>query len=165
MDEFRAAAERMSFEIVVASMISDRIRMPLLGYFALVAPLLVAMLYVAEATMGPPGAMKYASDGPVLARRTPAKIETVQILTVRESLQVPASAIAAAQPAEPDPARTGGITVRSLQADASAAPARPAARPVRNTARPKPARTVREAPRERDRYAFEPRQRPFFGIW
>jgi hypothetical protein len=147
-------------------MVPDRIRMPLLGYFALVAPLLVAMLYVAEATMGPPGAMKYASEAPVLVKREPSRaLAGLPILTVRDSMQVPASAIAAASPLEPDPARTGGITVRSMQADATATPARPSSRPARNPSRPKQTRTVREVQPERDRYAFEPRQRPFFGIW
>jgi hypothetical protein len=75
----------------------DRIRVPLLGYFVVVTPLLLGGMIAADAYLGPPEPMRGTVDTPVLAlTKRASTANAVQILTVRESMPVPLSALAAA---------------------------------------------------------------------
>ena len=77
----------------------DRIRVPLLGYFAIVAPVLLGCLFAADAFMEPGAPMKFAAAAPVLALATkrPPAAGSVQILTVREAVPVRQSALTAVE--------------------------------------------------------------------
>ncbi len=146
-------------------MVVSRIRMPLFAYCAVVAPALLGLLFAAEALLGPPGPMALSSDGPVLVKRQSAETDSVKILTVRDSLEVPDSALAAAGE---QPRRSAAVALRP--ASQPAVPARPAASAGESRKRVA-AETKRSAPRiaregdRRDLYAFEPRQRSFFSVW
>ncbi|MEW6450530.1 MAG: hypothetical protein AB1490_07785 [Pseudomonadota bacterium] len=126
-------------------MFRQRVRVPVLGYFAIVAPVLLGFLALAEVVMGPPPPMPASADAPVLFKKQVAADASVQVLTVPPPIPVPASEVTGSVPQ---------ITVTPSEA------ARPAARPVQETAKKKVAKPARPA-EPRDRYAFDPLSRPF----
>jgi hypothetical protein len=88
--------------------------MPILAYFAFVAPALVGLLFVAEAMMGPPGPMPLTTSATGIPVAFVAP-KTAPILTVREGVvaDLPKDAgsyalastgpVVAAAPAQPEP--------------------------------------------------------------
>jgi hypothetical protein len=162
-------------------MVASRIRMPLFAYAAVVAPALLGLLYAAEAMMGPPGAMPLSSEAPVLAKRESARTDGVQVLTVREPVVVPATALAWNETIRtPEPERQAAVKTEQAEPAAptttptaaatdgrSGSDTRPAEEPRKKAAavkKKKPARVARERVRH-DGYAYEPRQPSFFNIW
>jgi hypothetical protein len=73
-----------------------RVTVPLLGYFVVVTPALLGLLFAAEAAIGPLEPIKLSTPAPeVLIKRHQRKADSIQILTVREQVPVPASELAA----------------------------------------------------------------------
>lgn len=76
--------------------------MPLLGYFGIVGSILVGLLYVASAQLGPPSRLSVTTDFHGLP--APYKAQSSPILTVREAPAPDMPATTVAQPAvTPDP--------------------------------------------------------------
>lgn len=126
-------------------MFRQRVRVPVLGYFAIVAPVLLGFLALAEVVMGPPPPMPASADAPVLFKKQVAADASVQVLTVPPPIPVPAAEITGSIPQ---------ITVTPPEQS------RPAARQVQEPAKKKVAKPARPA-EPRDRYAFDPFSRPF----
>lgn len=127
-------------------MFRQRVRVPVFGYFAVVAPVLLGFLALAEAVMGPPPPMPASANAPVLFKKQVAADASVQVLTVPAPIPVPASEIT-----------TGSIpriTVTPSEASRSAP------RQVHEPVKKKVAKPARPA-EPRDRYAFDPSSRPF----
>jgi hypothetical protein len=121
------------------------VRVPVLGYFAVVAPVLLGFLVLAEAAMGPPPPMPTSANAPVLFKKQVAADAAVRILTVQPSIPVPASEIT-----------TGSIPqITVTPSEASRAPARQ----VQESAKKKVAKSARPA-EPGSRYAFDPFSRP-----
>ena len=88
--------------------------MPLLAYFTVVGSVLVALLYVAEAQLGPPTSLSVTTN--FYGVPQPWKPETVAILTVREA--------PAPQISKPEaPAKTAAQSAEAGSALAKAEPA------------------------------------------
>jgi hypothetical protein len=127
-------------------MFRQRVRLPLFGYFAFVAPVLLGFLVLASTLMGPPPPMPASASAPVLFKKQVPADASVQILSVPAPIPVPSSALSANIPQ---------ITV--TPSDVSGA-----ARQMQDPAKKKVAKPVRPAD-PRDRYAFDP-SRPFGTI-
>ena len=128
-------------------MFRQRVRVPLLGFFAVVAPVLLGFLVLAEAVMGPPPPMPASASAPVLFKKQFAADAAVKILTVPAPIAVPASEVTGSIPQ---------ITVTPSEASSTA-------RHVHEPAKKKATKTVR-SPEPRDRYAFDPFSRPFGSV-
>jgi len=79
-------------------MFRQRVRVPVLGYFAIVAPVLLGFLALAEVVMGPPPPMPASADAPVLFKKQVAADVSVQVLTVPPPIPVPASEVTGSVP-------------------------------------------------------------------
>jgi hypothetical protein len=117
-------------------MVRQRVRLPLFAYFACVAPVLLGVLVISSALMGPPPRMPASPGAPVLFKRQAAADASVRILTVPPSIPVPAAAVSAGIP---QITVTPSEMARTTQAQ-DAAKKRVARRPAER----------------RDRYAFDP---------
>lgn len=130
-------------------MFRQRVRVPVLGYFAIMAPVLLGFLALTETIMGPPPPMPASANAPVLFKKQAAADASVQVLTVPAPIPVPASEIT-----------TGSVP--QITVTPSEAP-RPAAKQVQKQAdepaKKKVAKPARPA-EPRDRYAFRP-----FGLF
>ncbi len=125
-------------------MFRQRVRVPLLGYFAVIAPVLLGFLVLAEAAMGPPPPMRASASAPVLFKKQVAADAAVKVLTVPAPIAVPASELTGSIPQ---------ITVTPSEASS-------AARYVHEPAKKKANKTARTPEQPRDRYAFDPFSRP-----
>ena len=100
--------------------------MPILAYFAVVAPVLLGLLCLAETVMGPPGAMPLTTSatGLPVAYVAPS---TTPVLTVREGLvaEIPKS-----QGASKD-GQKDSYALASAASIPVAAPAQPSVKPVK----------------------------------
>ena len=122
-------------------MFRQRVRVPLLGYFAIMAPVLLGFLVLAEAAMGPPPPMPASASAPVLFKKQVAADASVQILTVPAPIPVPASEIT-----------TGSVPqITVTPSETSRIPARQAEVQTKK----KPTKTARPA-EPRNRYASGP---------
>jgi hypothetical protein len=92
--------------------------MPLLAYFAFVAPVLFGLLFVAEATMGPPGPMPLTTSATGIPAAFVAP-KTAPILTVREGLVADL------------PKDAGSYALASKESVPVATPAPPPSKPVK----------------------------------
>jgi hypothetical protein len=129
-------------------MFRQRVRVPVFGYFAVVAPVLLGFLVLAEAVMGPPPPMPASANAPILFKKQVAADASVRVLTVQPPIPVPASEITTGSVAQ--------ITVTPSEASRSAA------RQMHEPVKKKVAKSARPA-EPRDRYAFDP-GRPFGTI-
>ena len=129
-------------------MFRQRVRVPVLGYFAFVAPVLLGFLVLVSSLMGPPPPMPASASAPVLFRKTVAADASVQVLTVPAPIPVPAAEVTGSIPQ---------ITVTPSEAS------RAAARHVHEPARKKAIKTAR-TPDLRGRYAFDPYSRSSASI-
>jgi hypothetical protein len=73
-----------------------RVTVPLLGYFVVVTPALLGLLFAAEAAIGPLEPMRISTPAPAALIKQPSrKADSIQVLTVREQVPVPASELTA----------------------------------------------------------------------
>ena len=101
--------------------------MPILGYFAVVAPVLLGLLCLAETVMGPPGAMPLTTSATGLPVAYVAP-RTTPVLTVREGL---VAEIPKGQDTGKDGTGKDGYALASAASVAVAAPAQPSVKPVK----------------------------------
>ncbi len=141
-------------------MFRDRIQVPLLGYFAVAAPILLACLMGAEAVMGPAGPMPLSTHSPVLAK---AFTSGATARTFADASRAPGGSISIV-PVRQDPAPLAQAAPETTGRATAAA----AAEPVRaEAARKKPQRKKWAVKRSRDtrEVAFERRQWSAPNIW
>lgn len=97
--------------------------MPLLAYFGLVGSILIGLLYVAEAQLGPPPPLVGLSTN-FHGLPAPYKVASTRILTVRDAPAPPIAEEKVAQPAvtPPAPVQTTKIVVRPKAKKVAKAP-------------------------------------------
>ena len=84
-----------------------RVRMPLFAYFAITAPVLMVGLHVTGSALDSPEPLAYSRAGPTLHHPTAESRAAVPVLTSRQGVAPPASAIAQAEGVE-SPQHSGG---------------------------------------------------------